>query len=141
MEATSRRTARNVMKKLIDARKFLRWGRSGRFSRRIRPSLVRWRSNSMMAVTVQINTSRINSPDQCIRHYIIGFSGFWRMEKKQQVPPLRYASVAMTLLFLIGKSEPKQRCHPDRSVAQRRDLLFYGPVPEMFFPLRRTRTP
>jgi hypothetical protein len=61
----------------------------------------------MMAVTVQINTSRINSPDQCIRHYIIGFSGFWRMEKKQQVPPLRYASVGMTPLFGFGLPNPK----------------------------------
>jgi hypothetical protein len=56
-------------------------------------------------------------------------------EKEQQVPPLRYAPVGMTHLLDIGGfylntslgfgiSVPKQMCHPDRSVAQWRDLLF-----------------
>jgi hypothetical protein len=59
--------------------------------------------------------------------------------KKQQVPPLRYAPVGMTILLLVGDFKtilllvgdfdrispiPRQNCHPDRSVAQWRDLLF-----------------
>jgi hypothetical protein len=35
-----------------------------------------------------------------------------------------YAPVGMTLLLGIGMLVPKQNCHPDRSVAQWRDLLF-----------------
>ena len=56
-------------------------------------------------------------------------------EKKQQVPPLRYAPVGMTLLFgtrMWGTKQlfriemlvPKRKYHPDRSVAKWRDLLF-----------------
>jgi len=39
----------------------------------------------MIAVTAQTNTSRIISPDQCIRHYIIGFWGAFRLEKSGEV--------------------------------------------------------
>jgi len=38
----------------------------------------------------------------------------------------------MTLLFRYQKSNRKQMCHPDRSVAERRDLQFRGPLLEMF---------
>jgi hypothetical protein len=41
-----------------------------------------------------------------------------RAEKKpQQVPPLRYAPVGMTLLFGVEYPSAKMKCHPDRSVA------------------------
>src|ERR1700679_2615152 len=69
MEATSRRTARKVIKKLIDARNILRCGRSGRLACRIRPSLVRWSSNSMAAVTRTMKSSSIHSPDKCMAYY------------------------------------------------------------------------
>jgi hypothetical protein len=53
------------------------------------------------------------------------------MECKQQVPPLRYAPVGMTILLQEMASRAvewlptvKQNCHPDRSAAQWRDLLF-----------------
>jgi hypothetical protein len=32
-----------------------------------------------------------------------------------------------------GDEKPKQNCHPDRSEAKWRDLLFYSAVSEMFF--------
>jgi hypothetical protein len=50
--------------------------------------------------------------------------------KKQQVPPLRFAPVGMTILLPGSTGVPlhllrlQQNCHPDRSVAQWRDLLF-----------------
>jgi hypothetical protein len=56
-------------------------------------------------------------------------------KKKQQVTPLRCASVGMTILFgcwgvgvlgfgnAVGMLVSKQNCHPDRSAAQWRDLL------------------
>jgi hypothetical protein len=53
--------------------------------------------------------------------------------EKQQVPPLRYAPVGMTILLRESNGvaswreiriRPHQNCHPDRSVAQWRDLLF-----------------
>jgi hypothetical protein len=47
---------------------------------------------------------------------------------EQQVPPLRYASVGMTNLLqmelLPRIIDLKITCHPDRSVAKWRDLLF-----------------
>jgi hypothetical protein len=36
-------------------------------------------------------------------------------------------------------SKPKQRCHPDRSVAQWRDLQFCRPLLEMFFNVQLPR--
>jgi hypothetical protein len=54
-------------------------------------------------------------------------------KKKPQVPPLRYAPVGMTILFegkwltRVGEVETstlQKNCHPDRSVAQWRDLRF-----------------
>ena len=56
-----------------------------------------------------------------------------RTEEKPQVPPLRYAPVGMTILsgpltslFLtvFGTISLQKNCHPDRSVAQWRDLRF-----------------
>src|SRR6267154_1968190 len=88
IEATSRRTARNVIKKLTDARKFRRWGRSGIVCRMMRPSLVRCSSNSMSAVTAAINTSRITSPDQCIRHSNSGKEEFFRPQVLDAVAQL-----------------------------------------------------
>src|ERR1700678_958831 len=53
--------------------------------------------------------------------------------KKQQVPPLRYAPVGMTILLLVGDFKtilllvgdfdrispvPRQNCHPDRSAVE-----------------------
>jgi hypothetical protein len=38
-------------------------------------------------------------------------------KEKQQVPPLRYAPVGMTILFGYPHPNPQQNCHPDRSVA------------------------
>src|SRR5580692_3160759 len=94
MEATSSRTARKVIKKLIDARNILRWGRSGRLACRIRPSLVRWSSNSMAAVTRIMKSSSIHSPDKCMAYYSTKCEGGadgvgigWT-ERKQQVPGL-----------------------------------------------------
>src|SRR5260370_28846826 len=69
MNHTSRRTARNVTKKLIDARNILRLGRSGMVLRIRRPSLVRCRTNSIAAVKITTNTSRMPAPVQCITYY------------------------------------------------------------------------
>ena len=44
--------------------------------------------------------------------------------RKQQVRPLRYASVGLTLLLRELFPIFPMKCHPDRSVAKWRDLLF-----------------
>jgi hypothetical protein len=58
-------------------------------------------------------------------------------KKPQQVPPLRYATVGMTILFgyqhpnlkqlfRYRHPNPKQKCHPDRSVP--RGSVVEGPA-------------
>src|ERR1700722_15357963 len=57
--------------------------------------------------------------------FAIDLSLLWSHNwRKQQVPPLRFASVGMTLHFYPWIFNSKQKCHPDRSAAQWRDLLF-----------------
>jgi hypothetical protein len=46
------------------------------------------------------------------------------LKKEQQVPPLRYAPVGMTILLEEPLPVIQMNCHPDRSVAKWRDLLF-----------------
>jgi hypothetical protein len=60
-------------------------------------------------------------------------SGAWWRE--QQVPPLRCASVGMTIHILLGVREPKKNCPPDKSHKLRAkpgDLRCCGPSWECF---------
>jgi hypothetical protein len=59
-------------------------------------------------------------------------TAFDTRQAAQQVPPLRCAPVGMTnylrKMILGTSSHLQQNCHPDRSVAQWRDLLLISPV-------------
>jgi hypothetical protein len=45
-------------------------------------------------------------------------------KEKQQVPPLRFAPVGMTILLCRRERPLQMKCHPDGSEAKWRDLLF-----------------